>query len=223
MTEGRVQAYVRRLEAMRRMIGKPERQPDGVWLLGQDHLTDAEHYEREKSRRVPVRIETLSHRPLEALPHHDGATWLDRELVSEQRETLAGGFGLDVRNRLVQRQAWLVEQGLAEMEGPDIRFRRSLLLVLQQRELSRTSQLISEETGLRHVTPRHGESIEGIYRRTVIIGDQRYALIEKSREFALVPWRPVLERAVGKSVAGVMREGPISWTIGGRSRGLDIG
>lgn len=223
MTEGRVQAYVRRLEAMRRMIGKPERQPDGVWLLGQDHLTDAEHYEREKSRRVPVRIETLSHRPLEALPHHDGATWLDRELVSEQRETLAAGFGLDVRNRLVQRQAWLVEQGLAELEGPDIRFRRSLLLVLQQRELSRTSQLISEETGLRHVTPRHGESIEGIYRRTVMVGDQRYALIEKSREFALVPWRPVLERAVGKSVAGVMREGPISWTIGGRSRGLDIG
>lgn len=222
MTEDRAQSYVRRLEAMRRMIGRPERQPDGVWVIGQDHLADAERYEREKSRRVPVRIETLSHRPLEALPHHDGATWLDRELVSDQRERLAGGFGVDVRNRLAQRQAWLVEQGLAELEGPDIRLRRNLLIVLQQRELSRTSQQIEQETGLRHVTPRHGEAIEGVYRRTVMVGDQRYAMIEKSREFSLVPWRPVLERAVGKSVMGVMRDGPISWTIGGRSRGLDI-
>ncbi|MDQ4419034.1 relaxase/mobilization nuclease RlxS [Sphingobium sp. DEHP117] len=222
MTEERAQAYVRRLEAIRRTIGKPERQPDGVWVIGQDHLADAERYEREKSRRVPVCIETLSHRPLEALPHHDGATWLDRELVSDQCEKLSGGFGVDVRNSLAQRQAWLVEQGLAELEGPDIRLRRNLLLVLQQRELNRTSQQISEETGLRHVTPRRGEPIEGIYRRAVMVGDQRYAMIEKSREFSLVPWRPVLERAVGKSVMGVMRDGPISWTIGGRNRGLGI-
>ncbi|WP_255254763.1 hypothetical protein [Novosphingobium sp. Chol11] len=30
-------------------------------------------------------------------------------------------------------------------------------------------------------------------------------------------------RAVGKPVSGLMREGPINWTIGGRSRGLGIG
>ncbi|GLV24516.1 hypothetical protein TomTYG45_09570 [Sphingobium sp. TomTYG45] len=97
-----------------------------------------------------------------------------------------------------------------------------MLVVLQQRELSRTSQQIEQETGLRHVTPRRGEPIEGIYRRAVALGDQRYAVIERAHEFSLVPWRPVLERAVGKPVSGVMREGPISWTIGGRSRGLGI-
>lgn len=43
-----------------------------------------------------------------------------------------------------------------------------------------------------------------------------------SREFTLVPWRPVLEKAIGKPVAGVMRDaGSISWTIG-RDRGLCI-
>ncbi|MGF7204224.1 hypothetical protein GGQ82_003305 [Sphingobium olei] len=55
------------------------------------------------------------------------------------------------------------------------------------------------------------------------MGDRRYALIEHSREFSLVPWRPVLERAVGKSVSGIMRSEGISWTMGGRARGLGIG
>ena len=223
ITEDRAQAHVRRLEAMRRMTGKPDRQPDGSWLIGQDHLADAERYEREKSQRQPVRIETLSARPLEQLSRHDGATWLDREMTSDQPERLAGGFGADVRKSLVQRQAWLVEQGLAEQEGQGIRTRRNLLAVLQQRELDRTSQQIEQETGLRHRIPKQGEPIDGIYRRAVMVGDQRYAMIEKAHEFSLVPWRPVLDRAIGKPVSGIMREDPISWTIGGRSRGLGIG
>lgn len=215
--------HVRRLEAMRRLIGVPERQSDGSWVIGEDHLIDTERYEREKSRRLPVRIETLSVRPLEHLAAHDGVTWLDREMASDQPQPLSGGFGADVRKSLAQRQAWLVEQGLAEQQGQGVRLRRNLLLLLQQRELSRTSQQIERETGLRHITLRPREPIEGIYRRAINVGDQRYAVIERAHEFSLVPWRPVLDRAVGKPVSGVMRDGPISWTIGGRNRGLGIG
>lgn len=43
-----------------------------------------------------------------------------------------------------------------------------------------------------------------------------------TREFTLVPWRPVLERAVGRSVTGIVRDGGIDWQLG-RSRGLSIG
>ena len=222
MTERAAEMHVRRLEGMRRLIGVPDRQADGSWVIGQDHLADAERYERERSRRLPVRIETLSVRPLEQLAIHDGATWLDREMASDQPQPLSGGFGADVRKSLAQRQAWLVEQGLAEQEGQGVRLRRNLLLLLRQRELNRTSQEIAQETGLRHVTPRPGERIEGIYRRAVAVGDQRYAVIERSHEFSLVPWRPVLDRALGKPVSGVMRDGPISWTIGDRNRGLGI-
>ena len=69
---------------------------------------------------------------------------------------------------------------------------------------------------------KHGQRIEGIYRRPIQIGDTRYALVERTRDFTLVAWRPVLEQAVGKTVAGIMREtGGISWSIG-RSRGLGI-
>jgi hypothetical protein len=44
--------------------------------------------------------------------------------------------------------------------------------------------------------------IEGIYRRHVDLASGRFAVIEKSREFTLVLWRPVLERNLGKSVSG---------------------
>ena len=75
---------------------------------------------------------------------------------------------------------------------------------------------------MKHVTPRPGETVEGVYRRAVMVGDQRYAMIEKAHEFSLVPWRPVLERAIGKPVSGLMRDDPINWTIGGRNRGMGI-
>jgi hypothetical protein len=47
-------------------------------------------------------------------------------------------------------------------------------------------------------------------------------MIDNSREFALVPWRPVLARAIGRAVSGHMRkDGGISWTIG-RGRGPEV-
>jgi len=223
MTMEKAEAHIRRLEAMRRAIGKPDRQPDGTWVIGQDHLENAERYEREKAQRTPVRIGTLSVRSIDTLPHHDGATWLDRELTSQQPVPLAGGFGADVRRGLAQRQAWLIEQGLVEHDEQGTRYRRNMVQFLQQRELARTSQRIEEETGLTHIAHRYGERIDGIVKRVMTVGDQRFAVIENSREFSLVPGRPVLERAIGKPVSGVMRDGPISWTIGGRAKGIEIG
>src|SRR3546814_8148502 len=75
--------------------------------------------------------------------------------------------------------------------------------------------------GLPFAEARAGETVEGRYRGAVQIGDAKFALIEKSLEFTLVPWRPVLERALGRQVSGIMRENGISWTIG-RDRGIEI-
>ena len=115
-----------------------------------------------------------------------------------------------------------MEQGLIEQDDEGMRYRRTMMALLQQRELGRTIRQLEEETGLAHVTHKAGESVEGVLKRSIIVGDQRYGVIEKSREFSLVPWRPVLERAIGKSISGIMRDGPIDWTIGGRSRGIGI-
>jgi hypothetical protein len=41
INEERAQAHIRRLEAMRRAIGKPERDANGSWTIGSDHLVNA--------------------------------------------------------------------------------------------------------------------------------------------------------------------------------------
>jgi hypothetical protein len=65
-----------------------------------------------------------------------------------------------------------------------------------------------------HVEVSHRQQV----KRHVDLAQGRFALIEKSREFTLVPWRDVLEKQIGKQVGGIMRESGVSWTIGrGRS------
>lgn len=55
-----------------------------------------------------------------------------------------------------------------------------------------------------------------------MLASGRFALIENAREFTLVPWRPVLERELGREVTGVMRGRTVSWSLG-RRRGQGIG
>lgn len=222
-TEDRAEVHVRRLEAMRRAIGRPERERDGTWLPGSDHIATAEAYERHRSGRTPVEIETVSRLPLEQLPSYDGETWLDRRIMGNEASSPGAGFGVDVENATRQRRQWLIEQQLAETRNGRLMVSTNLLAQLRRRELDRTISRIEDETGMHHRRAAPGERIEGIYRKAVDVGDRRYALIEgKSREFTLVPWRPVLERGIGKTVSGIMREEGINWTIGGRSRGIGI-
>ena len=221
-TQAFAEKHVRRLEAIRRTTRGVKREPDGSWTVATDHLDRAEAYERAIARNNPVIIETLSEQPLEQLPAHDGATWLDRELTTAKPTQLGRGFGAEVRGALAARQQWLVEQELAQMEAGQVRIAPNAIARLQQRELVRVAGQLSRELGLGYVPSARGEPVEGKLARPIQIGDRKFALIEKSREFTLVPWRPVLERAIGRQVAGIMREGGIDWTIG-RSRGPTIG
>jgi Protein of unknown function (DUF3363) len=45
----------------------------------------------------------------------------------------------------------------------------------------------------------------------VQLASGNYALIENSREFILVPWRPVIARELGREVAGLVRGNGVSW------------
>jgi hypothetical protein len=93
-----------------------------------------------------------------------------------------------------------------------------MLTQLRNRELKRVAGQLSREQGLAYAEARSGTQIEGVYKRSVDLASGRFALIEKSREFTLVPWRPVLDRNLGKSMSGIMRGETISWTLG-RQRG----
>jgi type IV secretory pathway VirD2 relaxase len=210
-----VQAHVRRLEALRRGKAGVERGADGSWTIAPDHVARALHYERARAAREPVRVDILSALRLEEMPNHDGITWLDEDTSLVERGRLGGGFGAKVTAALRQRQQWLVKQGLAEQP--------EMLEKLRARELQRVARQLSRELGLGYAEAAPGDPIEGIYRRPVQVGSTRMALIENSREFTLVPWRPVLERRIGREVSGVMRGRDVSWTFGRERSGPEIG
>jgi hypothetical protein len=217
-TEGFAETHVRRLEAMRRLTRNVEREPDGTWTIAPDHLDRARAYEAARAKDRPVIVETLSPLPLEKLVDADAATWLDRELTAQTPEPLRdAGFGQEASDAQGQRRQWLVAQGFAEEQGGQVACRPGMITALQRRELLRVAGQLSNELGLPFVE-KAGERVEGVYTRAVDTLSGRFAVIEKSHEFTLVPWRPVLDRQIGKPVAGIMREGGISWTLG-RQRG----
>lgn len=219
------QAHVRRLEALRRMSRAVDREPDGTWIVAPDHLERAAEHERTRARLNPVTIETVSRIPLARQIGAEAATWLDKELIAEKSLSLRdSGFGREVHDALVRRQEWLIEQGLARRETDRILYRANLLSLLRRREVSRVAAQLSDELGLRYVEPKPNGRVGGIYRRKVELMSGDFALIEKSREFSLVPWRPPLERMRGRMVEGIMmgRE-RVSWTLGRERGGPSLG
>jgi type IV secretory pathway VirD2 relaxase len=214
-TDRFAQTHIRRLEAIRRTTGGVDRAPDGTWRIAPDHLDRVLAYERERAAAEPVSIEPLAAMPLEQMPRHDGATWLDEDRELSDKRRLGRGFGAKVADAIRQRQQWLTEQGLAGQ--PD------MIDTLRRRELQRVAGQLSRELGLNFVEASSGERIEGICRRAVQVGSARMALIQKSREFTLVPWRSVLERRIGREVSGIVRGGDISWSFGRQRSGPEIG
>lgn len=217
-----VQSHVRRLEAIRRKVGGVERAPDGSWTIRPDFLERAHRYEAVRARDAPVEIALLSPLPLERLADHDGATWLDRQVVSRGEVPRDQGFGREIRSALALRRAWVIRRGLAAMVGSQLIYRPDMVERLERRELRRAGALLSQESGCDFIATEKGMRVEGIVRLRVDLASGRFAMIESGREFALVPWRPVVARAIGRPVSGRMRkDGGISWTIG-RERSLEI-
>lgn len=221
-TESFAETHVRRLEAIRRATGKIDREPNGTWIITPDHLDRVTEYEHGRAKAAPVIVEKLSHLTLDQQVGSDGATWLDRELIADTFEpTRDSGFGRELREAQSRRRQWLIAEGLAREEQGNTIYRANMLTTLRRRELTRVAGQLSEQLGLAYAETRHGEPVEGTLRRAVELASGKYAVIEKSREFTLVPWRPVLDRHIGQHVSGVMRGDSISWTIG-RQRGLGI-
>jgi hypothetical protein len=216
-----IQTHVRRLEAMRRQ-GLAERLADGAWRVGPGHLDRAARFEEMNRLQRPVRMTVLSWQNLEALPGAVGATWLDRQLVAKAPGTIAPtGMGSEVGASLRARRQWLLDQGLAREQDGRTVYARNLLQTLERRELAEVGARIAGETGLGHAEIKQGDRLSGTYRRMLTLNSGRFALIERAHDFSLVPWRPVLERAKGQSVTGIVGGEGISWSIG-QKRGLGL-
>lgn len=150
-----------------------------------------------------------------------GATWLDRRLVDRDPIPLAdGGFGVEVRSALEERTEHLIAEGHAQRQGARVIFARNLLGALQQQELDAAAKSISATSGLPYHSTDEGETIAGTYRRRIDLVSGRFAMIDDGLGFQLVPWKPSIERELGRQVSGVMLpSGGIDWSLG-RKRGI---
>ena len=222
-TQAFAETHVRRLEAMRRAGAGVEREADGTWSIPEDHVDRAAAYEARRHRDQSVEVETLSAAPLDKLRDVHAATWVDRELASRSPLTIRdAGFGRDVRAAMAGRRQWLVEQQLADVDGDRIRLRANAVMMLQRRELQRAGDELAGELGKPFVEARSGTAIEGRLVRQIDLTSGRFAIVEKSREFTLVPWRPVLDRQMGRPVAGIMCADGVNWSFGRGRAGPEI-
>lgn len=149
-----------------------------------------------------------------------GATWLDRQLVSHAAAGMGqGGFAAEVETALAARTEHLVGEGLAQRAGRRVIFIRDFLETLRARELATAAAGVAAETGLEHLRPGEGDAVSGLYRRRLNLASGRFAVIEGGLGFTLVPWRADLERQRGREVSGVMAAGgAVDWALG-RQRG----
>jgi type IV secretory pathway VirD2 relaxase len=218
-TEAFAETHVRRLEAIRRATGGAARNADGSWTIAQDHLDRVAAYEAVRLRDQPVRLTLLATQPLDRLVDADAATLLDRNLIDGvHRDHRDQGFGRELREAEARRRLWLVEQGLAEDRDGTTRYRPTLLADLQRRDVLRVAGQMARELGLDFTEAKVGETIAGTLRRSADLTSGKFAVIERSRDFTLVPWRAVLERQLGKPISGILRDDGVTWTMG-RARG----
>jgi type IV secretory pathway VirD2 relaxase len=184
-------------------------------------IVEARAYEDANGRRR-LSLATRSDLSIEAQITSSGATWLDRQLLAKDSPISGGGFGAEVRDAMEARVDHLAEEGLARRQGRRVVFARDLLATLRRRELEDTAAKLSAETGLAHQPTAEGERVSGVYRQRVTLASGRFAMIDNGLGFQLVPWRPALEKELGREVRGVMAPGgSVEWTLG-RKRGLGL-
>jgi type IV secretory pathway VirD2 relaxase len=198
---------------------RPEFVPDKGMIVA------IENSSVENSNKQRIRLRILSYLNLEKLVDAEGATWLDKELLGKSQEKLVQtGFGSNVAAAISQRRQWLFTQGLGTIDSSNtFQPRPRILEHLRQREIQQASAILSNELGLTQAHPVEGERITGNFSRSVHLASGKYAVIQKSREFTLVPWRPELEQFRGKALSGTASSQGINWDWNmKRGQGLGI-
>jgi type IV secretory pathway VirD2 relaxase len=214
--EAVVEAHERRLEALRR-AGIVERIEAGMWRVPADLAQRGLEYDIRRQGSVDLKI--LSTLPIDRQIRAIGATWLDQHLTGEGPDLAGHAFGADARRAMRQRLAFLLKEGLAERQDNQLTLKDNLLATLRDRELAAVGKSIAADTHLTYRETWDGESIRGVYRRSMELASGRFAVLDDGIGFSLVPWRPVMEEHLGRELRGIAVGTTISWDFS-RSRGL---
>lgn len=215
-----VAAHVRRVEALRR-AGIVDRWSEDHWKVPRDLPERGLAHDR-KSHGSGARVEMLSPIGLDRQVTHDGATWLDKELMRRGgRDVREEGFGLETKRAMDRRKQVLVQRGDAQDLGEGrIRAPRDLVHRLEAREIDRVGRAMAAERGRDWTPVKPGSRFGGELVGSTQLPSGRFAMIDSGMGFSLVPWNDALERRLGQQVSGVgMPGGGIDWTFN-RQRGL---
>ena len=187
-------------------------------------VVEARWTEPASGRRSVLVIAVRSDLDLDAQVKARGATWLDRQLVAREPAALAErGFGTAVSEALGRRLEHLAGEGFASRDADRLRLAPDLLGRLRRRELETEAGKIARETGLTARPVQEGEYVTGVVRRRLTLASGRFAMIDDGLGFSLVPWKPELERQLGRHISGVaLPGGGVDWDLG-RGRGLGLG
>jgi len=160
---------------------------------------------------------------IEAQVNADGATWLDRQMVSRTPQPLArAGFGAELNDALERRRAHLETRGLARPQDGRLVPVRDLVGTLRRRELDRVANNLRAETGTARVELEPGDAVCGAYSRRLDLASGRFAMIDDGLGFQLVPWTRALDSRLGQEVKGTITPGGgVDWALG-RKRGIGL-
>jgi len=201
------QAHVRRLEALRRH-NLVTRQKDGTWQIPSDYLKRASNYEAVRALRMPATMERGSTQTLSQMERARGATWLDKQLVENGGENVADKA---IKTSLMKRQLQLRKMGLKVGQGGGLQ--KTALAELQEMDLKAAAEDYNGAYGKIYAPLGDTRQVEGVYKEAIERPSGKFAVIERARDFTLVPWRPVMERRLGQSISGRVSAGGISWNV----------
>ncbi|MEM6898163.1 MAG: DUF3363 domain-containing protein [Pseudomonadota bacterium] len=194
------QSHVRRLEALRRGSWIT-RTRDGVWHVPDDYLERVTAFEREQKGGVDINVQ--SGVPLENQITHHGVTWLDDQNIGELKDELSRAKRA--------RQTWLREQGF--LHAHQVELSEDARAKLARDEERRVVTRLENQDKRTPIVLMKFETFDGRYERPVDLAMKRLALIGNAKEFALVPWRPGLERHRGRNLTVRRTASGISWTL----------
>jgi predicted transcriptional regulator len=207
------QAHVRRLEALRQKK-LVIRHQDETWQIPKDYLELASNYEADRASRMPTQLDRGSTLMLSQMETARGVTWLDERLTEYGPEGIADKA---IQASILKRRTELKKMGFKFAH--DGRLPAAAIDQLRDADLRSASNDLSEAYGKPFTPLGDSRQVEGVFQETLERPSGKFAVIERSRDFTLVPWRPVMEKSRGRSISGRISAGGISWDVT-KQRGL---
>jgi len=166
-TEEYTNAHKTRLEALGRanVVSKSE---NGAWDIPEDYLDRVRAYHQQLAKTLPTPLSRDSVLTISQMETARGATWLDAELsrgsIEEER------ISKELLDAAAKRR---------------IALRQNKLKAMDVRE---AGDALTKQMGKAYVPSSGASHIEGVFKSTIERPSGKFAVIEKSREFTLVPW-----------------------------------